>query len=221
MSAMRTAIYVDGFNFFYWLKPTPYRWIDLEALAFAALAHPAIRHEIVAVKYFTARVSATADDPHKDHRQDVYLRALSARIPRFAVFFGEFRRKRKWMRRVTPEGRVGASVEVWSTEEKGSDVNLAVELMNDLCKDAFDLAVIVSNDSDFARALSIVKSQGKRVGVLVRGDAQVVSLRKVSHFQVTLRETHLKAALLPARIPGTHLRIPKVWRAKELAARIR
>lgn len=50
---MRTAIYVDGFNLYYWMKPSPYRWIDLKALAANAIAKPGKTHEIVAVKYFT------------------------------------------------------------------------------------------------------------------------------------------------------------------------
>lgn len=37
---IRTAVYVDGFNFYYWLKLSPYRWIDLKALALHAIAKP-------------------------------------------------------------------------------------------------------------------------------------------------------------------------------------
>jgi hypothetical protein len=33
-------------------------------------------HEIIAIKYFTARVSGTSVDQSKPQRQDVYLRAL-------------------------------------------------------------------------------------------------------------------------------------------------
>lgn len=219
--AIRTAVYFDGFNLYYWLKPLPYRWVDLKALALSAIAHPKIDHHIVAIKYFTARVSATPDDPGKPSRQDVYLRALAATTSEFKPYFGEFRRNRKWMHRVTWGGGVGRKVEVWSTDEKGSDVNLAVELVNDAWNDLYDLAVVVSNDSDLAGALSIVKRRGRRVGVLVRGDAQVVSLRKVSHFQVTLSEGHLRRALLPHDIPGTSIRIPEGWARKERDGGIR
>jgi hypothetical protein len=40
------------------------------------------------------------------------------------------------------------SVTVWKNEEKGSDVNLAVHLLDDSWRSGFDCAVIVSNDSD-------------------------------------------------------------------------
>ena len=41
-------------------------------------------------------------------------------------------------------------VEVIKTEEKGSDVNLAVHLLNDAWLDRYECAVVVSNDSDLA-----------------------------------------------------------------------
>lgn len=94
---MRTAIYIDGFNLYYWMKPSPYRWVDLKALAANAIARPDKKHEIVAVKCFTARVSDTQDDPTKSTRQDVYIRALRAVIPELTVYFGEFRRQKKQM----------------------------------------------------------------------------------------------------------------------------
>jgi hypothetical protein len=50
---VKTAVYVDGFNLFYWLKPLPYRWVDLKALTLNAIAQPGKEHEIVAIKYFT------------------------------------------------------------------------------------------------------------------------------------------------------------------------
>jgi len=218
---MRTAVYIDGFNLYYWLKPTPYRWVDLKLLAANAIRAPGLVHEIVAVKYFTARVSDTQHDPGKASRQDIYLRALAATIPEFRPFFGEFRRKPKSMPRVTAGGGSGGLVQVWATEEKGSDVNLAVELVNDAWLNTYDLAVVVSNDSDLVRALDVVKKRRKRVGVLVRGDARVVSLRKASHFQKTLSEGCLRDALFPRNIPGTPIRIPMDWAQRETRSGIR
>lgn len=218
---MRTAVYIDGFNLYYWLKPTPYRWVNLKLLAANAIQAPGFIHEIVAVKYFTARVSDTQHDPGKANRQDIYLKALAATTPEFQPYFGEFRRKQKRMPRVTPTGGKGALIDVWVTEEKGSDVNLAVELVNDAWLNLYDVAVVISNDSDLVRALAVVKKRSKRVGVLVRGDALVVSLRKVSHFQKSLAEDDLRAALLPRDVSGSSIRIPAAWASKESMAGVR
>ncbi len=85
---MRTIVYVDGFNLYYGaLKGTSWKWLDLVALFEKVLQS---HHQILAVKYFTARVSGTARDPSKPQRQDVYLRALQRYRREVAVSFGHF-----------------------------------------------------------------------------------------------------------------------------------
>lgn len=102
-----------------------------------------------------------------------------------------------------------------------SDVNLAVELVDDAWSNLYDLAIVVSNDSDLERAVRIVKRKGRTVGILVRGDAQVVSLKRVSSFLVRMTENDLRNALLPRQIPGTSIHIPDEWQALEEAGGIR
>ncbi len=52
---MRTLVCVDGFNLYYGaLKGTAWKWPDLPAL-FAKILQP--HHDILTIKYFTARVS--------------------------------------------------------------------------------------------------------------------------------------------------------------------
>ena len=52
-------------------------------------------------------------------------------------------------------------------EEKGTDVNLAVHLLNDIRKEKPDTVVIVSNDSDLAEAVRIASQEmGVEVGIL-------------------------------------------------------
>jgi len=51
--------------------------------------------------------------------------------------------------------------------EKGSDVNLATHLLHDAHRGRFEVAVIVSNDSDLLEPIKIVREGlGKKVGVL-------------------------------------------------------
>lgn len=53
------------------------------------------------------------------------------------------------------------------TDEKGTDVNLAAHLLHDGFKNLFDLAVIVSNDSDLREPVRMVKEVLKRpIGIL-------------------------------------------------------
>jgi hypothetical protein len=217
----RTIIYVDGFNLYYWLKPLPYRWIDIKKLALDAISVGGNHPDLIALKYFTAPVSDTEDDPRKSTRQSVYINALQAVIPELKIYYGEFRRQKQYKYCVGSGDSIGKRVLVWDTEEKGSDVNLAVELVNDAWSNTFDVAVVISNDSDLTRAVRIAKKKGKTVGVLVRGDAEVFSLKRWCSFQKVLTEDGLKKALMPKEIPGTSLRIPLEWAKKEDFAGIR
>jgi NYN domain len=214
-------VYVDGFNLYYWLKPLPYRWIDLKRLVLDAITDSDNQPDLVALKYFTAPVSDTADDPRKSTRQSVYINALSAVIPELRIYYGEFRRQKQWKYCVGNGDSIGRRVQVWDTEEKGSDVNLAVQLVNDAWSNAFDVAIVVSNDSDLVSAVKIARKKGKKIGVLVRGDAGVYSLKRFCSFQKVLTESGLRAALMPREIPGKSLRIPTEWAKKEDAAGIR
>lgn len=158
---MRTAIYIDGFNLYHGVvSGTPYKWLDLRQLCQNILAP---YHRITSIIYCTARVRNTASDSGKATRQDIYLDALQAYIPQCKPVLGHFTHFTRGYRPVDP--RLGPSVEVFRTEEKGTDVNLAVHLVNDAHKDAFDCAVVISNDSDLAEAMRIVKDERrKRVG---------------------------------------------------------
>jgi hypothetical protein len=78
----KTIVYVDGFNLFYRLKGTPYKWLNLYKLAKIILHSEC---DIVGVNYYTARVSGRTD-PNSPRNQQVYLNALST-IPTLHVFW--------------------------------------------------------------------------------------------------------------------------------------
>ena len=207
---MRTFVYVDGFNLYYGaLKGTPWKWLDLPAL-FARVLQP--HHDILTVKYFTARVSGTPADQSKPQRQDVYLRALRHYRPQVEVYFGHFLSHPVTAPLAQPVGRERTAT-VIRTEEKGSDVNLAVHMLNDGWLDAYDCAVVVSNDSDIAEAMRLVRQQhGKRIGLVTPGN-RGPSRQLLAHadFARRIRTGGLRQAQLPDPIPGTGIRKPARW----------
>ena len=207
---MRTFVYVDGFNLYYGaLKGTPWRWLDLPAL-FARVLQP--HHDILKVKYYTARVSGTLADQSKPQRQDVYLRALQWYRPEVEVYFGHFLSHPVTAPLAQAVGKVRTAT-VIRTEEKGSDVNLAVHLLNDGWLDAYDCAVVVSNDSDIAEAMRLVRQQhGKRIGLETPG-SRGASRQLLAHadFARRIRTAGLRHAQLPDQIPGTNIRKPARW----------
>lgn len=54
-------------------------------------------------------------------------------------------------------------MEVFRTEEKGADVNLAIQTENDAHKGMFYCAIVVSNESDLAEAMRIVKDECEKI----------------------------------------------------------
>ena len=206
---MRTAIYVDGFNLYYGaLKGTPYKWLDLNLLC-RNILHPL--HQINSIVYCTAMVRSAPANPNKAGRQKIYLKALQAHIPCFKTVYGHFGRT---IQRLPPvDQTLGPLVKVYRVEEKRSDVNLAVHLVNDARLERFDCAVVVSNDGDLAEALRIVKEEcGKKVGLFTPGHRRVSThLRRHSHFQRMIRTSNLAKSRLPNPIPGTRICKPKGW----------
>ena len=137
---MRTHVYIDGFNFYYGaVFNTPYKWLDFKLLL-QNLLNP--NHKIIKIKYFTALVTGKID-PNAPVRQKTFLRALQKHIPELSIHYGTFNshdvvkplacRNKKFTRPFF--------VPVIKTEEKGSDVNLAVHLLNDAWLDEYDCAV--------------------------------------------------------------------------------
>lgn len=53
----------------------------------------------------------------------------------------------------------------WEAHEKGIDVRIALDMLMGAVKDAFDVAILVSADSDLVPALEAVLEVGKRVEV--------------------------------------------------------
>ena len=104
------------------------------------------------------------------------------------------------------------SVKVYDPKEKGSDVNLAVHLVNDAWHDRYDVAVVLSNDSDLLEAIRIVRCErNKQVGVINPHRDPNPQLHSQAHFVRQLRTTDLAAAQLPEQIPGTAIRKPTGW----------
>lgn len=164
MKTQRTIVYVDGFNLYYGcLKGTRHRWLDLEKLC-RQMLRP--HQKIVEIKYFTAKVQPRAGNPQQAQRQQIYLRALRT-VPNLSIHFGRFFSRPAVRRLEKPPKRGSPYRSVWITEEKGSDVNLASHLLIDGFRARYDLAVVISNDSDLKTPVEVVRGDlDAPVGIL-------------------------------------------------------
>ncbi len=205
----RTIVYIDGFNLYYRaLKGTPHKWLDIEAMSRATLPHDCM---IERVNYYTARISGRVD-PESPRRQHAYLRAI-ATLPAVVIHYGNFLVSQKWAGLVQPPDfrpRItlppDATVHVayvWKTEEKGSDVNLGVHLVRDAFKGAFDLAAVLTNDTDLVEPIRIVTQElGLPVTLLTPVAKPATSLVKVA-----TGVRHIQPYVGPCQLPK-HIPVP-------------
>ena len=212
-------VYIDGFNFYYGCfkfgRFGAYRWMDLAEFARRLSPNDPVDH----VRYFTAKVTPLPWDPDANKRQSVYLQALSS-LSGVTVHLGTFSKKTKSFPLASmvqcPLYGAPASnvrVKVLHSEEKGSDVNLAAYLVRDACRNEFDTAIVVSNDSDLLEAVRIVRGElGKRVGVVMVKPKTVFA--NDADFRLKLRESHFKYSQLPPTVTlasGKVISKPATW----------
>lgn len=191
---MRTNVYIDAFNLYYGcLKGTSYKWLDLQAFCQILLPQNTIAH----IKYYTAHISAWPNDPDKPTRQQTYLRALNS-LPSVSVIFGTFLSHTVTMPLANPQPGGPRFVQVIKTEEKGSDVNLATHLLHDAWHNDYDIAAVITNDSDLVEPIRIVRQDlGKIVGVLNPQRHPSFQLRNNTDFFKQIRQSALSRSQFP------------------------
>jgi NYN domain len=196
LSTIQAYVYIDGFNFYYGaVRGTPYKWLDFNRMCELLLP----RDEIACIRYFTALVKPRPGDLQQGQRQQAFLRALRT-LPNVTIHFGTFLSNPTRMPLARPSRRA-RTAEVIKTEEKGSDVNLASMLLADGFRGKYEVAVVISNDSDLVLPIQIVRDELKLpVGVVNPRGRPSWELRTVSSFFKQIRPGLLQASQFPQTI---------------------
>src|SRR5205807_2052610 len=138
---------------------------------------------------------ARPHDPQQPIRQQVYLRALKT-IPNLSIILGQFRTHS--CRMVLTGSNPVKKVWVDKTEEKGSDVNLAAHLLHDAFKANFEVAVLVTNDSDLIEPVRIVRQDfNLPMGILNPHQHHSSTLKTYATFVKRIRQSDVAACQFP------------------------
>jgi len=203
----RILFFVDGFNVYHALDDDPkyhkYKWLDYSTLAKRFVSK---QNQIVDIFYFTAYAHW---NPAKTARHQLLVRALMATGVK--VVFGKFKNR-------DHECRLCKGT--YSTfEEKQTDVNIAIKLFQSAINNDFDIAIIVSGDSDLTPAIEAVKATfpAKQIGLVVPIGRRAKELTSVCDFRIKMKEMHLKTSQFPDTIvldPAKNivLQRPPSWR---------
>ncbi len=205
----RSIIYVDGFNLYYGaLKGGSYKWLDLQR--YFELLRP--NDDIQAIRYFTAALNGP-----KSTNQETYHQALATR-PLLDIIFGKFKTKQITCR--VPACSFPGSRVFTSSEEKRTDVNIAILMLDDAYRDLCDRLIVVSGDSDLVPAINQVKTRFPHKEVIVYVPARhsirgaAVELRSAADKDRFLPLQILSRAQFPVQLPdscGKIIRKPASW----------
>lgn len=158
----KAIVYIDGLNLYHsHLRRKPeLKWLNLLQLVELQLPN----FEIDKVHYFTAIVSSKISDPLAPTRQKAYIRALETLGEKLEIHHGRIRVEEITVRTKGPEGQ---KAKAYKSTEKESDVGLASQMVHDAHTKDADYLVLLSNDTDFAPALRLIKQNTeKRIGLL-------------------------------------------------------
>ncbi len=202
---IRVVAYVDGFNLYYGLKAgygRKYHWLDLQLLA-SSLLRPG--QKLHAVHYFTARAYGNTDG---EGRQVTYLDALTSHSPKVRLIEGRFQEK--------PQGCLSCGARWTTYEEKETDVNIAIAMLEGAVRDDYDSAMLISGDGDLRPAVAAVKRvrPGKRVIAAFPPRRHSTSLAQAVDGYVSISTTKVRNAQLPPKIVtagGIILNRPEHW----------
>ncbi len=199
----RVIVYVDGFNLYFGMKDAGFeycKWLDLHLLA-SNLLKP--NQELVEVKYFTSRVG---NNPDKQKRQSTYIEALETNHVK--VIYGHYQSGSLECK------RCGYNCPIYN--EKMTDVNIATQMLIDAYQDRFDMAMLISGDSDLVppiKAIHILFNQ-KRIFVAFPPKRSNSSVALIAKGSIIIGRKKLIESQFPDKITkrgGFILNKPDGW----------
>ena len=156
----RCTIYVDGFNLYFGVfqhRPA-WKWFNPQSF-FEALR---LDEDVIAVKFFTALVDPQKHVSSRRDRQKRYFKALAS-LPKVKIIPGKYQE-----RTVTCQARdCLRRLEYPVPEEKKTDVNIAVNLLEDALRGLTGSMVVVSGDSDLEPAVEWVRRNYPAIKITV------------------------------------------------------
>jgi len=201
----RVIAYVDGFNLYFGLKSrgwSRYYWLNIQLLAQNLLKR---NQRLLLTKYFTARIAGPLD---KQERQSTYIEALET-LNDFQIFYGKYQ--------LNPRHCSHCGFQDEVPNEKMTDVNVAVEILKDAYQDKFDVALLISADSDLVPPIKTVRElfPNKRVVIACPPGRYSVDLADSANRSFVISRRRIAKSLLPDEIKkedGYILRCPLSWK---------
>lgn len=178
----RAIVYIDGFNLYNGIRQfgQKYKWLDVESMSQSFIKSDV---ELTQVKFFTAKLNGNNEAVKN---QKTYLKALAKYCKKTSCIYGYFSKARKCKHCYHK-----------NFEEKQTDVNIACEMLKDAYLNNFDIAYLISGDSDLVYPLIELKKLGKIVIVVMPHKRTSRKLGEASTGYFRINETHLRQNQMP------------------------
>jgi uncharacterized LabA/DUF88 family protein len=153
---MRVIFLIDGFNLYHSISDAQKdsglgsKWLNIRSLISAYMEHLSAEATIEGIFFFTAiRTHVQKYNPETVQRHKDYLKIL--KHTGIEVIEGKFKKGKSYCKNCKKEGE--------KYEEKETDVNIAVKLVELAFMNQADTFVIVSGDTDLIPAVDVVRRQ--------------------------------------------------------------
>ncbi len=205
----RAIFYVDGFNLYFGaVRGTAYKWLNFDA--YCQKLHP--HDELVKIRYFTSQVQGNT---HAN--QMAFWRALRT-TPVVQIQEGKFKRGSVECEHTTCT--LQGSRTFQRLQEKRTDVNIAVSMIDDAHRNACENMVVISGDSDLVPAVRLVRATFKNITLFVYvpghgyEERQASELMQAAHIGRPLNTSYFAECQFPPEFKdryGRLVRKPKDW----------
>ena len=168
----RVNIYIDGSNLYHGLRDVAGR----TSLDFGSFAAKLVgERRLVRAYYYNAPVDQDRD-PETYRNQQKFFQALRA-TDYFEVRLGRLNYPENWPD--TPP------------HEKGIDIKIAIDMLTHGHGNTYDVAILVSGDTDFADAIYAVKELGRHVEVALFPSSASERLREAADHIIAIDRAFL------------------------------
>ncbi|MEM7791926.1 MAG: NYN domain-containing protein [Verrucomicrobiota bacterium] len=214
----KASFFIDGFNLYHSVRAAEkklpnqqLKWLDISALCRSYLPILGTDVDLGEVHYFSAYADHLQNEaPDKPERHRKFVRALTA--SKVKAHIGRFHSRKFWAHKE----------DMWidAYEEKETDVAIACKVLSLAQKDALDVAVLITGDSDFAPLAKTFKEDFPEKEILFAFPFARISkeLKQICPNSFTISKEAYAKHQLPnqVRLPSKKfISIPDEWKAPQ------
>ena len=189
----RVACFIDGLNLYHALPRNHHKWLNLKALVERLMASRV--ETLVSVNYFFAHAEWRPAAYGRDRQYVAALKATGVN-----VVLGHFKTKDRFCDLCRGH--------FLGHEEKETDVNIALHMLNAAYKGGYDKAILISRDSDLAPVLRMIRREFPKLEIEVVAPPNFgrphlrhsIDLVNLATSKKNIRTRQIEACLLPRQV---------------------